>query len=119
MIKNVEHFFRCFSAIQYSSGENSLFSSVPHFKGVIWLSGVYLLELFLGYKPPVYTIFLNTDYKTQKILDIFHTDTKRTQIPAEVTIPSELSININGETKIFQDKNKFTQNFPEIQIYKG
>ena len=31
MIKNVEHFFRCFSAIWYSSIENSLFSSVPHF----------------------------------------------------------------------------------------
>ena len=31
MIKDAEHFFRCFSAIRYSSGENSLFSSVPHF----------------------------------------------------------------------------------------
>ena len=31
MIKDVEHFFRCFSAILYSSVENSLFSSVPHF----------------------------------------------------------------------------------------
>jgi hypothetical protein len=31
MIKDAEHFFRCFSAIQYSSGENSLFSSEPHF----------------------------------------------------------------------------------------
>jgi hypothetical protein len=31
MIKDVEHFLRCFSAIQYSSGENSLFSSEPHF----------------------------------------------------------------------------------------
>jgi hypothetical protein len=30
MTKDVEHFFRCFSAIQYSSVENSLFSSVPH-----------------------------------------------------------------------------------------
>jgi hypothetical protein len=30
MIKDVEHFLRCFSAIQYSSGENSLFSSEPH-----------------------------------------------------------------------------------------
>jgi hypothetical protein len=32
MIKDVELFFRCFSAIQYFSGENSLFSSVPRFK---------------------------------------------------------------------------------------
>ena len=31
MIKDIEVFFRCFSAIQYSSGENSLFSSEPHF----------------------------------------------------------------------------------------
>jgi hypothetical protein len=31
MIKDAEHFFRCFSAIQYSLGENSLFSSEPHF----------------------------------------------------------------------------------------
>ena len=31
MIKDAEHFFRCFSVIQYSSGENSLFSSEPHF----------------------------------------------------------------------------------------
>ena len=31
MIKGVEHFIRCFSATRYSSVENSLFSSVPHF----------------------------------------------------------------------------------------
>ena len=31
MIKNIEHFFRCFSEIWYPSVENSLFSSVPHF----------------------------------------------------------------------------------------
>ena len=31
MIKDVEHFFSCFSANRYSSVENSLFSSVPHF----------------------------------------------------------------------------------------
>jgi hypothetical protein len=30
MTKDFEHFFRCFSAIRYSSVENSLFSSVPH-----------------------------------------------------------------------------------------
>ena len=36
MIKDTEHFFRCFSAIRYSSGENSLVSSEPHFlNGVI------------------------------------------------------------------------------------
>ena len=31
MTKDAEHFFRCFSVIQYSSVENSLFSSVTHF----------------------------------------------------------------------------------------
>ena len=31
MIKDVEHFFKCFSAIRYSSGENYLFRSEPHF----------------------------------------------------------------------------------------
>ena len=31
MSKDVEQFSRCFSAIRYSSIENSLFSSVPHF----------------------------------------------------------------------------------------
>jgi hypothetical protein len=31
IIKDVVHFYRCFSAIRCSSGENSLFSSVPHF----------------------------------------------------------------------------------------
>jgi hypothetical protein len=31
MIKDVEHLFRCFSAIHYSSVENSLFSPVSHF----------------------------------------------------------------------------------------
>ena len=31
MIKDAEHFIRCFSVIRYSSGENSLFTSEPHF----------------------------------------------------------------------------------------
>ena len=31
MIKDVDYIFRCFSVIQYSSAENSLFSSVPYF----------------------------------------------------------------------------------------
>jgi hypothetical protein len=46
MTKDVEHFFGCFSVIQDSSVENSLFSSVSHFK--IGLFG--LLEFnFLTY----------------------------------------------------------------------
>jgi hypothetical protein len=32
MIKDAEHFFRCFLAIRYSSGENSLLSSAPRSK---------------------------------------------------------------------------------------
>ena len=52
MIKDVEHFFRCFSAIQYSSVENSLFSSVPHFLLGLYdflessfLSSLYILDI--------------------------------------------------------------------------
>ena len=52
MIKDVEHFFRCFSAIRYSSVENSLFSSVPHFLmrlfdflESIFLSSLYILDI--------------------------------------------------------------------------
>ena len=52
MIKGAEHFFRCFSAIRYSSVENSLFSSVPHFlMGLfeflefIFLSSLYILDM--------------------------------------------------------------------------
>jgi hypothetical protein len=67
MIKDVKHFFRCFSAIWYSPVENSLFSSVPHFKIVFlifwspsslilyiyWLLGPYFSfsgELFIFHK---------------------------------------------------------------------
>jgi hypothetical protein len=35
-------------------------------------------------------------------------DPKRTQMPAHATIPSKLSITIEGENKIFHDKTKFT-----------
>ena len=52
MIKDVEHFFRCFSAIRYSLGENSLFSSEPHFlMGLFdflkstFLSSLYMLDI--------------------------------------------------------------------------
>jgi hypothetical protein len=55
MTKDVEHFFRCFLATRYSSVENSLFSSVPHFLiGLFiyllifesnFLSSLYILDI--------------------------------------------------------------------------
>ena len=52
MIKDVEHFLRCFSTIRYSSGENSLFRSEPHFlMGLFdflkstFLSSLYMLDI--------------------------------------------------------------------------
>jgi hypothetical protein len=52
MIKDVEHFFRCFSDIWYSTVENSLFSSEPHFlMGLFeflessFLSSLYILDI--------------------------------------------------------------------------
>jgi hypothetical protein len=47
MFKDVELFFRCFSAFQYSSVENPLFSSVPHF--IIGLFG-FLDSMLLFFK---------------------------------------------------------------------
>jgi hypothetical protein len=52
MIKDVEHFLRRFSAFRHSSGENSLFSSAPHFlMGLfdffesILLTSLYILDI--------------------------------------------------------------------------
>jgi len=52
MTNDDEHFFRCFSAICYSSVENSLFSSVPHFLKWLFdslesnfLSSLYILDI--------------------------------------------------------------------------
>jgi hypothetical protein len=52
MIKDVEHFFKCFSALQYSSVENSLFISVLQFLiglfGFLesnFLSSLYILDI--------------------------------------------------------------------------
>jgi hypothetical protein len=49
MIKDAEHFFRCFSAIRYSSGKNSLFSSEPHFlMGLFdFLESTFLSSLYI------------------------------------------------------------------------
>jgi hypothetical protein len=54
MIKDVEHFFRCFSVLRYSSVENSLFSAVAHFiMGLFeflessFLSSLYILDISL------------------------------------------------------------------------
>jgi hypothetical protein len=52
MTKNIERFFKYFSAIRGSSVENSLFSSVPHFKiglfGLLmsnFLSSLYTMDI--------------------------------------------------------------------------
>jgi hypothetical protein len=52
MIKDAKHFFRCFSAIWYSSGENSLFSSELQFLMGLFaflestcLSSLYILDI--------------------------------------------------------------------------
>jgi hypothetical protein len=64
MIKDVEHFFKCFSALWYSSGENSLFSSVSHFSvGLLeflefsFLSSLYIIKAI--YSKPVANIKVN------------------------------------------------------------
>ena len=52
MTKDVEHLFRCFSALQVSSVENLLFSSVPHILVGLFgsleskfLSSLYILDI--------------------------------------------------------------------------
>ena len=49
MTKDVKQFFRCFSAIQYSLVENSLFSSVPHFLIGLFgsLESNFLISLYI------------------------------------------------------------------------
>jgi hypothetical protein len=44
MTKDVEHLFRCFSTIRYSSVENSFFSFVPHSLASNFLSSFYILD---------------------------------------------------------------------------
>ena len=50
MIKDAEHFFRCFPAIRHSSGENSLFSSESHFlMGLFdFLESTFLSSLYIA-----------------------------------------------------------------------
>jgi hypothetical protein len=54
------------------------------------------------------TSLLNRGTKSQKSLDRSHADHKRTQMPAQATMPSK-TINIDEETKIFRDKTRFKQ----------
>ena len=42
--------------------------------------------------------------------------TLRIQMPAQATIPRKLSINIDGKTKIFQNKTKFKQYLSQFYI---
>ena len=60
MTNEVEHFLRCFSAIRSSSGENSLFNSVPHF--LIELIGF----LWCNFLSSLYTE-LNKDFSPEEI----------------------------------------------------
>jgi hypothetical protein len=69
MIKDVEHFLRCFSAIRYSSGENSLFSSEPHFfMGLFdFLESTFLSSLYILDISPYGTIFNSQFMASTKI----------------------------------------------------
>jgi hypothetical protein len=58
----------------------------------------------------------STDTKSQT-LDRYHADSKRTEMPAHPTIVAKPSININGETRIFHDKNSLNNSFLLIQSY--
>jgi hypothetical protein len=62
MIKDVEHFLRCFSAILYSSGENSLFSSESHFlMGLFnFLESTFLSSLYILDTSPVYWLYFHS-----------------------------------------------------------
>ena len=55
-----------------------------------------------------YTRFFTRDYESQKILDRCDTDNKRTQMPAQATIPSQTFNYLGWRTKEFHDKTKFT-----------
>ena len=51
MIKDTEHFFRCLSAIRYSSSENYLFSSEPHVLWgylIIWGPPSWVIYIYIG-----------------------------------------------------------------------
>jgi hypothetical protein len=71
MTKDVENFFRCFSAIQYSSIENSLLSSVPHFfirlfGSLEFLSSLYILDISplsdIGLVNPIFSQFIGCHF---------------------------------------------------------
>jgi hypothetical protein len=54
-----------------------------------------------------YTRLLNRNYESQKSLVRGHADSREHK--CQLLHPAKLSLNIDGETKIFQDKTKFTQ----------
>ena len=59
-----------------------------------------------------YNRLLIRDSKSQKILHRCHTDPKRTQMPAQATIPSKTLNYHRWKTKIFHDKTRFKQYLP-------
>lgn len=52
---------------------------------------------------------LYRNIKSQKILYRVHADLKRIQFQHRIRYSAKFSINIDGKTKIFQDKSKFKQ----------
>ena len=64
MTNDVEHFLCCFIAIRCSSGQNSLFSSVPHF--LIGLFGIlgsnFLSSFYISYISPLSDVGLGKTF---------------------------------------------------------
>ena len=52
--------------------------------------------------------FLKRDSRSQEIFERYYAEAKRTQMPAQTTIPSKTLIH-HRETKIFHNKTKFKQ----------
>ena len=62
---------------------------------------------------------LTRDSGRQNILVRCYKDPKTTKKPSSLLYPEKLSITINGETKVFHDKNKFTQYLSMNLAFQG
>ena len=66
-----------------------------------------------------YTWLLNIDSMSQKIMESCLADPRRPQMSAQTTIPSKTLTHLDGETKIFHDKQNLTKIFLLVQPYRG